>query len=147
MSRRTLQRAVQPYRQALKAEALATTRFEGTPLLQILRRPPTTWSDLLAFDPDLAGVATDLGVIEQVMIEAKYGGYIDRQAQQVDRFRRLEHKPIPSGLNYATIPQLRAEAREKFMKVRPISLGQAGRISGISPADIATLVASVSVGT
>ena len=79
-------------------------------------------------------------MIEQVTIEAKYGGYIGRQAEQVERFRRLEDKPLPADLDYRAIPQLRAEAREKFERVRPRSLGQAGRISGISPADIATLL-------
>ena len=73
-------------------------------------------------------------------IEAKYGGYIARQAEQVERFRRLEDKPLPPDLDYHAIPQLRAEAREKFSRVRPRSLGQAGRISGINPADIATLL-------
>ena len=73
-------------------------------------------------------------------IEAKYGGYIGRQLEQVERFRRLEDKPLPADLDYHAIPQLRAEAREKFERVRPRSLGQAGRISGISPADIATLL-------
>ena len=73
-------------------------------------------------------------------IEAKYDGYIGRQIEQIERFRRLEDKPIPADLDYRSIPQLRAEAREKFDRVRPVSLGQAGRISGISPADIATLL-------
>jgi hypothetical protein len=82
----------------------------------------------------------DLGIVEQVTIAAKYGGYIDRQAQQVDRFRRLEDKPLPPDLDYSTILQLRAEAREKFLRVRPRSLGQAGRISGINPSDVATLL-------
>ena len=76
----------------------------------------------------------------QVIIEAKYNGYIGRQIEQIERFRRLEDKPIPQDLDYHAIPQLRAEAREKFQRVRPRSLGQAGRISGISPADIATLL-------
>ena len=73
-------------------------------------------------------------------IGAKYRGYIDRQAQQVERFRRLEDKPLPLDLDYQSIAQLRAEAREKFARVLPRSLGQAGRISGINPADIATLL-------
>ncbi len=73
-------------------------------------------------------------------IEAKYDGYIGRQIEQIERFRRLEDKPIPADFDYRSIPQLRAEAREKFDRVRPVSLGQAGRISGISPADIATLL-------
>ena len=79
-------------------------------------------------------------VIDQVTIEAKYNGYIGRQVEQIERFRRLEDKPIPDDLDYRAIPQLRAEAREKFQRIRPLSLGQAGRISGISPADIATLL-------
>ena len=70
---------------------------------------------------------------KQVTIAAKYGGYIDRQAAQVDRFRRLEEKALPDALDYAAIAQLRAEAREKFARVRPRSIGQAGRISGVSP--------------
>src|SRR4028118_1904046 len=82
----------------------------------------------------------DQSVIEQVTIEAKYGGYITRQAEQVERFRRLEQKSLPVDLDYHAIRQLRAEAREKFSQVRPRSLGQAGRISGVNPADIATLL-------
>jgi len=74
------------------------------------------------------------------VIEAKYNGYIGRQVEQIERFRRLEDKPIPTDLEYRDIPQLRAEAREKLDRVRPASLGQAGRISGISPSDIATLL-------
>ncbi|HMB03241.1 MAG TPA: tRNA uridine-5-carboxymethylaminomethyl(34) synthesis enzyme MnmG, partial [Isosphaeraceae bacterium] len=121
-------------------DVLATTRLEGASLAQVLRRPPTTWDDLLALSPALADFSGDAGAVEQVTIEAKYGGYIDRQAQQVERFRRLEHKALPADLNYADIPQLRAEAREQFQRVRPRSLGQAGRISGVNPADIATLL-------
>ena len=79
-------------------------------------------------------------VVAQVTIEAKYNGYIGRQIEQIERFRRLEDKPIPHDLDYRAIAQLRAEAREKFQRVRPHSLGQAGRISGISPSDIATLL-------
>src|SRR5207249_4933349 len=101
---------------------------DGDSLVQILRRPPTTWADLVALHPSLAEEEIGLGVVEQVTIEAKYGGYIDRQALQVERFRRLEHKAIPANLDYASIRQLRAEAREKFQQVRPLSLGQAGRI-------------------
>jgi tRNA uridine 5-carboxymethylaminomethyl modification enzyme len=125
---------------------LSTTRVAGESLYQVLRRPATTWDELVALHPPLAdlvdadGNVPDTGAVEQVIIEAKYGGYIDRQAQQVERFRRLEHKPLPPDLDYDAIPQLRAEAREKFRRVRPCSLGQAGRISGINPADIATLL-------
>ena len=101
------------------------------------RRPGTSWSRCIRRSPDLGD---DAGAVEQVTIEAKYGGYIARQAEQVERFRRLEHKPLPADLDYEAVPQLRAEAREKFRQVRPRSLGQAGRISGVNPADIATLL-------
>jgi tRNA uridine 5-carboxymethylaminomethyl modification enzyme len=75
-----------------------------------------------------------------VVLEAKYAGYISRQAAQVERFHKLESRPIPSHFDYAAIPQLRAEAREKLGRIRPATLGQASRISGISPADLAVLV-------
>jgi tRNA uridine 5-carboxymethylaminomethyl modification enzyme len=120
--------------------ALRHTRQDGETLEQILRRPPTTWDELAARHPALAAVTDDQGAIAQVTIEAKYGGYIERQASQIDRFRSLESKPLPVDLDYASVPQLRFEAREKLSRVRPLSLGQAGRISGISPADLATLL-------
>ena len=119
---------------------LEHARCRATSLFQVLRRPERPGTTLLALDPGLdePGFADD--VIEQVTIEAKYDGYIGRQIEQVERFRRLEDKRIPADLDYRAIPQLRAEAREKFERVRPLSLGQAGRISGISPSDIATLL-------
>jgi tRNA uridine 5-carboxymethylaminomethyl modification enzyme len=119
---------------------LSATRVGGDTLQQILRRPATRWEELLALHPPLAELANDPTAVEQVTIEAKYGGYIVRQAEQVERFRRLEDKPLPANLDYDAVPQLRAEAREKFRRVRPRSLGQAGRISGVNPADIATLL-------
>jgi tRNA uridine 5-carboxymethylaminomethyl modification enzyme len=121
-------------------ERLQTTRVRGNSLFQWLRRPKSTWEDLLRLEHsfDAEGISQD--VIAQVMIEAKYNGYIGRQMEQIERFRRLEEKPIPAELDYRAIPQLRAEAREKFERIRPRSLGQAGRISGISPADMATLL-------
>jgi tRNA uridine 5-carboxymethylaminomethyl modification enzyme len=121
-------------------DLLRATRVQGETLERILSRPPTTWDELIELHPHLAGFGDKLGAIEQVTIEAKYGGYITRQAQQVERFQRLEHKQLPGDLDYRAMPQLRAEAREQFERVRPRSLGQAGRISGINPADIATLL-------
>jgi tRNA uridine 5-carboxymethylaminomethyl modification enzyme len=79
-------------------------------------------------------------VVEQVNLEAKYSGYIDRQAAEVERFQRLEGRCIPPTFDYAAVPQLRHEAREKLTRVRPASVGQAGRISGITPADLAMLL-------
>ncbi len=119
---------------------LAASRAQGDTLYQVLRRPSTSWDSLRELDPALDGQQFPTDVIEQICIEAKYDGYIDRQLEQIERFRRLENKSIPLDLDYRSIPQLRAEAREKFERVRPLSLGQAGRISGISPSDIATLL-------
>ena len=119
---------------------LTETRVAGTTLYQVLRRPATTWDELLALAPGLESHGFPADVVAQMTIEAKYDGYIDRQLDQIERFRRLENKLIPADLEYGAIPQLRAEAREKFERIRPLSFGQAGRISGISPADIATLL-------
>ncbi len=121
-------------------ERLEESRMESANLLQVLRRPETTWDDIRRLAPslDFSGIGPD--VIAQVMIEAKYNGYIGRQIEQIERFRRLEDKSIPGDVDYRAIPQLRVEAQEKLERVRPLSLGQAGRISGISPSDIATLL-------
>ena len=73
-------------------------------------------------------------VVEQVVLESKYAGYIGRQAEQVERFKKLESNAIPPAFDYDAIPQLRHEAKEKLSRIRPGTLGQAGRISGISPA-------------
>jgi len=121
-------------------ERLQTTRVRGNSLFQWLRRPESTWEDLHRLEHSFHAGEFNQDVIAQVMIEAKYNGYIGRQMEQIERFRRLEEKPIPAELDYRAIPQLRAEAREKFERIRPRSLGQAGRISGISPADMATLL-------
>jgi tRNA uridine 5-carboxymethylaminomethyl modification enzyme len=121
-------------------EKLTATRLAGTSLFQILGRPETTWEDLCRLDPSLGMQDIPPDVVTQVVIGAKYGGYIGRQKEQIERFRRLEDKPIPPALDYRAIPQLRVEAREKFERIRPTSLGQAGRIAGISPSDIATLL-------
>ncbi len=119
---------------------LLSTRASGATLFQALGRPEAAWSDIVLLDPAIDHEGFENDAIEQVTIDAKYAGYIGRQSEQVERFRRLEDKRIPSDFSYRAIPQLRAEAREKLERVRPLSLGQAGRISGISPADIATLL-------
>jgi tRNA uridine 5-carboxymethylaminomethyl modification enzyme len=121
-------------------ERLRTTRSAGESLIQLLRRPETTWGELCRLDPSLPDDGFPADAIDQVVVETKYNGYVGRQLEQIERFRRLEDKPIPADLDYSAVAQLRAEAREKFERVRPVSLGQAGRISGISPADLATLL-------
>jgi len=119
---------------------LRSTRRGGRSLEGLLRRPEVTWRTLAAEVPDLAALQVPAEVIEQVEIEAKYAGYLIRQQVQIERARRMEDRPIPSGLDFAAVPHLRAEAREKLARVRPRSIGQASRIAGIGPADLAVLV-------
>ena len=89
-------------------------------------------------DPDRGTIPED--VAEQVNISIKYDGYIRRQLQQVKQFLRLEEKKIPSDIDYEKVNSLRIEARQKLSKIRPVSIGQASRISGVSPADISVLL-------
>jgi tRNA uridine 5-carboxymethylaminomethyl modification enzyme len=119
---------------------LRTHRHEGLTLEHLARRPEVAWADLVAFDPMLATWSDRAGVVEQVMLEAKYSGHIEKQAQQIERFRQMESRRIPGHFDYAAVSQLRMEAREKLARVRPASLGQASRISGITPADLAVLL-------
>jgi tRNA uridine 5-carboxymethylaminomethyl modification enzyme len=111
-------------------------------LEQLLRRPEVTWTELCQADGGLGelsrGIAAD--AIEQVVLQTKYSGYIDRQAAAIERFQRLESKAIPAHFDYAAVPQLRAEAKEKLSQIRPATLGQASRISGITPADLAVVM-------
>jgi len=104
-----------------------------------LKRPEVTWSDVLVYEPALASVSRDAAL--QVEYDIKYAGYIARQEQQVERMQRLSGKAIPPHFDYTIIKQLRFEAREKLARIRPITLAQASRISGITPADMALVVA------
>jgi tRNA uridine 5-carboxymethylaminomethyl modification enzyme len=98
------------------------------------------WANLCERHPTLREWDSRGDVVEQVVVEAKYSGYVDRQAVEVERFRRMEDRKIPATFDYGAVPQLRVEAREKLTRVRPASVGQAGRISGITPADLAVLL-------
>ena len=111
---------------------------DGCPLVALLRRPQLHYDDLAPFDPTRPDLPAD--VREQVEIRVKYEGYIQRQQKQVEEFRRMESHRLPPGLDYASIQGLRLEAREKLAAVQPLDLGQAARISGVSPADIAALM-------
>ncbi len=117
---------------------LESHHHEGLSLDRWLRRTETPREQIVAWLPEAGSFAPE--VMEQVVLEAKYAGYIGRQAAQVEKFQRLEGRPIPPHFDYAAVPQLRAEAKEKLGRVRPVNLGQAGRISGISPADLAVLM-------
>jgi len=120
------------------ADLLETTRHELETLAKILRRTESTWQDIVARMPELGAVPED--VVEQVTHDVKYAGYVARQEVDIDRQRRLAEKRIPASFNYGAIGQLRAEAREKLVRVQPASLAQAGRISGITPADLALVM-------
>jgi tRNA uridine 5-carboxymethylaminomethyl modification enzyme len=119
---------------------LAATKSDGDPLSTWLRRTSTEWADVCERYPPLREWDASPEVVEQVVLEAKYAGYIGRQAADVERFRKLEGKAIPAAFDYMAVPQLRREAKEKLTKLRPSSLGQAGRVSGITPADLAVLL-------
>ncbi|RKY88921.1 tRNA uridine-5-carboxymethylaminomethyl(34) synthesis enzyme MnmG [candidate division KSB1 bacterium] len=110
-------------------------------LLQILKRPEVSIWHLRPFLP-VESVDDKLlkEILEQVDIEVRYAGYIRRQEEQIERFRQLEQQRIPADLDYDQVPALSAEGREKLKKVRPVSVGQASRISGVSPADISVLL-------
>jgi tRNA uridine 5-carboxymethylaminomethyl modification enzyme len=119
---------------------LKTKRSEGISLENWLRRTEIDWANLCDRDAALTDWNVYPDVVEQVVLEAKYSGYIERQATEVERFRRLENKRIPPQFDYAGVPQLRHEAREKLNRIRPSNLGQASRISGITPADLTVLL-------
>jgi tRNA uridine 5-carboxymethylaminomethyl modification enzyme len=123
---------------AAAQELLESTRVGETNLLRLLRRPETTWDDAIREAPALAAISREAAL--QVEYDVKYAGYVARQEIDVARQRRLGEKRIPSGFNFAAIAQLRNEAREKLSRVQPVSLAQATRISGITPADIALLL-------
>ena len=123
--------------------ALLTSRgtaevHDGSPLIALLRRPQLTYDDLRDFDAGCRAFPPALA--ESVEIAVKYKGYIRRQMAEVAEFARLERRAIPEDIDYAKIDGLRLEAREKLAAIRPQNLGQAGRISGVSPADVAALM-------
>ena len=111
---------------------------DGASLVALLRRPPGHYGHLQPFDPGWPGLPEEIA--EQVEISVKYEGYIRRQLQEVEDFRKLESRKLPQDMDYAAIQGLRLEAREKLNAVRPLNLGQASRISGVSPADVAALM-------
>ena len=116
----------------------STPLNSGISLAELIKRPELSYEILAPLDPQRPELMR--GVVEQVNIHMKYDGYIQRQMRQVEQFQKLENKKIPEDLNYADVPSLRTEARQKLTAVRPLSIGQASRISGVSPADISVLL-------
>ena len=111
---------------------------DGCSLLALLKRPQLHYAELAPFDPDRPLLPAD--VAEEIEISVKYEGYIKRQLQQVAEFKRVEGHKLPPDMDYNSIQGLRLEAREKLSAVRPMDLGQASRISGVSPADVTALM-------
>lgn len=116
----------------------STPLNSGISLAELIKRPELSYEILAPLDPQRPELMR--GVVEQVNIHMKYDGYIQRQMRQVEQFQKLENKKIPEDLNYDDVPSLRTEARQKLTAVRPLSIGQASRISGVSPADISVLL-------
>ncbi len=114
---------------------LETTRVGTETLAQMLRRPEVTYQDLPEKNIELSAE-----VVDQVEIAIKYEGYIRRQELEAARFKTMEDKQIPANFNYQLVPSLRMEARQKLGKIRPATLGQASRISGVSPSDISIIM-------
>ena len=130
--------APSPALSQMLAEKGTSDAPSGCPLISLLRRPQLHYQDLTPFDPARPALTADIA--EQVEISVKYAGYIQRQQKQVEDLKRLESHTLPADIDYNTIQGLRLEAREKLSAIRPLDLGQAGRISGVSPADLAALM-------
>ena len=113
----------------------------GARLADLLRRPRIGYGDLAPFDPDRPSLPE--AAAEAVEIAVKYQGYIDKQLRQVEEMRKLEGRPLPPDLDYEHMEGLRLEARQKLQRIRPLNLGQASRISGVSPADLAVLLVAL----
>lgn len=110
----------------------------GVRMIELLKRPQVDYTDLAEFDPDRPALKYSL--VNKLEIELKYSGYIKIQQEQIEKMRRLEEKRLPADLDYKTIKGLRLEAQEKLNKFRPLNVGQAGRISGVNPADVSVLL-------
>jgi len=114
--------------------------YGGASLAKVLRRPESSFADIEKIDDELRHRSLPEGVKQQVEIETKYMGYIERQNRDVENFRRLESRRIPEDIDYAAVGHISREGREKLARIRPVNLGQAGRISGVSPADVSVLI-------
>ena len=110
----------------------------GVSLAELICRPELSYESIAPLDPERGEFKQD--VIDQINIEIKYEGYIERQKHQVEQFKKIEKKLIPSDIDYDDVLSLRLEARQKLKKFKPVSVGQASRISGVSPADVSVLL-------
>ena len=118
----------------------STTLKTAASLAELIRRPELSYEMLAEIDPDRDETILTKDIMEQINIDIKYEGYITRQKQQVEHFKKLENKKIPDDINYDNVSNLRKEARQKLTLIKPSSIGRASRISGVSPADISVLL-------
>ena len=116
----------------------SSTISNGIKIADLLKRPEITYNSLASIDDNRSVLSRE--VVQEVEIQVKYDGYIKLQEAQVEKFKKLEKKLLPEDIDYETIKGLRLEARQKLQKIRPNSIGQASRISGVSPADISVLL-------
>ena len=123
---------------AMLASKASTPVANSARLADLLRRPEISYTDFAEFDPNRPALPP--AVTEEVEIQIKYAGYLARQEKQVEEFRKEESRLLPKDIDYLSIGGLRLEARQKLQEIKPVSIGQAGRISGVSPADIAVLL-------
>jgi len=121
-------------------EFLRGRRYQGVTLAKRLCRPEVSLDEIVAIAPEAAPLVNDAAVAEQVEIEMKYAGYMERERVEVDRLRRLETLSIPESLDYASIPHLSNEGREMLACARPVNFGQASRVPGVTPADLSVLM-------
>ena len=123
---------------AMLAERDSAPVANSARLADLLRRPQVSYADIAPFDTQRP--ALPQAVTEEVEIQIKYAGYLARQEKQVAEFKKEENRRLPEDMDYESIHGLRLEARQKLSEIRPMSIGQAGRISGVSPSDIAVLL-------
>jgi len=121
-------------------DRLTRTRHENVSLARILRRQGVTFDDVEKLDDTLRGLHLSRDLKELVEIEINYDGYIKREQERIEKMKKMEHWRIPPDMDFMEIKQIRFESREKLSRVRPVSLGQASRISGVTPADISVLM-------
>jgi tRNA uridine 5-carboxymethylaminomethyl modification enzyme len=121
----------------------STPLSTGINMADLIKRPELTYDMLAAIDPSRPDLSDE--VREQLNIQIKYEGYISRQMQQVEQFKKLEARKIPDDIDYNKVMGLRIEARQKLDKIRPASIGQASRISGVSPADVNMVLVHLTV--
>jgi len=124
--------------QAFLEKFNSTTLKKASSLAELIKRPELSYEIISELDKERQPL--DIDVIEQVEINLKYDGYISRQLKQVEQYKKLEKKLIPAYIDYDDVSSLRTEARQKLKEIKPISIAQASRISGVSPADISVLL-------